>query len=68
MGTTSHFAAPNQPCWTCQHFGHWVIEPIHVWCAHPRAPHVRVMPQCGCASWEREPGSDDEDGQADSQA
>ena len=45
-------------CYTCRWFGERVGFDVR--CADPRAPHVRSLPEQGCAFWEREPGSDDE--------
>lgn len=50
---------PERPggCFTCQHYG----GPfgMAVWCL--RDSMVRPMPERGCCSWAREPGTDDED-------
>jgi len=32
---------------------------IALWCARPSREHVRSQAERGCAFWEREPGSDD---------
>ena len=44
-------------CYTCRWFGERVGFDVRR--ADPRAPHVRSLPEQGCAFWEREPGSDD---------
>lgn len=50
---------PEKPggCFTCQHYG----GPFG-WCAVKclRDGMVRAIPENGCCSWTREPGTDDE--------
>ena len=45
-------------CFTCRWFGHRVD--VAVWCGKPGFGHVRSQAERGCAFWQREPGSDDE--------
>ena len=45
-------------CFTCRYFGERVD--VAVWCGRPGHGHVRSQAERGCASWEREPGADDD--------
>jgi hypothetical protein len=63
MMTTAHFhpwPADERPCWSCRHFERLLPRAGAALCRLPRAPRVRSRPAHGCASFEREPGSDDE--------
>lgn len=62
MYSANYFAqAEPRPCWTCQHFGGWLPDnDVNSFCRHPRLSPVVGVPAAGCAFWEREPGTDDE--------
>ena len=49
---------PQGSCFTCSGFGAYLPGAKAVFCARLR--YVRAQPEKGCASWIREPGSDDE--------
>jgi hypothetical protein len=56
-----HFSpAAEHPggCFSCRYFGERVD--VAVWCGKPGHGHVRSQADRGCASWEREPGADDD--------
>lgn len=49
------------PCWHCHHYVAMLICGAAA-CSLRLGPRVRSQPERGCASFEREPGADDEPG------
>lgn len=48
------------PCWYCTGFGGMTAQGTAALCNRPGHARVVGRPQCGCADYSREPGSDDE--------
>ena len=49
----------SAPCWHCRHFD-GMTEVSYALCNAPNSSRVRASPHTGCASFEREPGADDD--------
>jgi hypothetical protein len=61
VATLDYHPRPNgHDCRICRHSVGDPKRPGKVTCKHPKYPYVPVFPECGCCSWEREPGSDDD--------
>ena len=58
----SPFAAQALPCWHCCRFDGLVYDGSAALCFLTLGARVRSLPAWGCASFEREPGADDEPG------
>ena len=50
----------RRPCWHCSQFVGLLYGGSAAACRLSNGPRVRSMPASGCASFEREPGTDDE--------
>jgi hypothetical protein len=50
----------DRPCWQCHWFGYLMAENPHGICVRPSNLAMIPMPAHGCAFWEREPGTDDD--------
>jgi hypothetical protein len=59
MGFNPYPANPN-PCWHCHWFKGMVYQNTAAECGNPKCSKIRSQPENGCASFEREPGADDE--------
>lgn len=65
---TLNFGTPERtPCRTCRHFGGWGEDrgKRYVDCAWLKRPFWHY--ETGCRYWDREPGTDDEEGPAEGQ-
>ncbi len=58
VGTIGAHSRQDRPCWHCEH----IIEMrgSYAWCGHGGTPHMRQMPERGCAFWLRAVGADDD--------
>ncbi len=57
------YPVESTPCRHCAHFGGMTAGDSAAICLF-RGLMIRSMPERGCAYWEREPGADDDVGQA----
>jgi hypothetical protein len=55
--------APFGPDRPCRHYARMVYQ-VHARCARPGGVSVQAIPERGCAYWVREPGADDNVGDA----
>ena len=63
MQPATHFTpwqSSSRPCWHCSHYSGLLFGGSAAACSLSNGPRVRSMPASGCASFEREPGADDE--------
>ena len=56
----SPWETDHRPCWHCRDFRGQIYGGTAACCGNSTGTFVRSMPQRGCSSFEREPGSDDE--------
>jgi hypothetical protein len=64
MHASNYFAGQDEPhpCRTCRHYGGPLPDnDVNGFCQHPRLSPVVGQPENGCAFWEREPGTDDDE-------
>lgn len=71
MMTPMHHSTPGAaggPCWTCTAFVRMVYAGSAARCGIDGGHRVQAHPASGCAFFQREPGTDDEDGPPAGQA
>jgi len=59
QGWLDAHAAKGTLCATCHWWAGWT-EHESARCSRPGGAPIHSIPEMGCCSWEREPGSDDE--------
>lgn len=63
LSMSSHSTpAVDAPCWHCSSYAGPDPSGSHALCLHDGRRAVQASPSTGCASFEREPGADDEPG------